>query len=244
MESLERFQKLAATVGVKVSLDSAESPQVMADLVRRLEGHPAQALLNTALLRSLKQAMYSSTHGIHYGLASNAYTHFTSPIRRYPDLVVHRVLRRALRTEKGKLKALNPAERQELEAELTDTCEHCSYRERLASDAERESIKLKQVRAMMPHLGDEFDAKIVGMIETGLFAKVEDPYSEGMINRESMMDDFYTFNEDRMIFYGRRKKRTFKIGDTVRVRVLRADIDRRQIDLGLVDGETELERPR
>jgi ribonuclease R len=234
-DSLERFQQLAATVGVKISVEGAESPKVMAELVRRLEGHPAQALLNMALLRSLKQAVYSSTHGIHYGLASEGYTHFTSPIRRYPDLVVHRLLRRALRTEKGILKSLKQHERDQLEAELTDICEHCSYRERLASDAERESIKLKQVRAMVPHLGDEFDSKIVGMIESGLFVKVKDPYCEGMVNRESMMDDFYIFNEDRMIFYGQRKKRTFKISDAIRVMVLRADIDRRQIDFGPVD---------
>ena len=125
--------------------------------------------------------------------------------------------------------------------ELTDVCDHCSYRERLASDAEREAIKLKQVRAMVPNLGNEFEAKVVGMIETGLFAQIRDPYCEGMINRESMMDDFYIFNEDRMIFYGRRKKRTFKVGDPVHIRVLRADIDRRQIDFGLLDGTSENE---
>ncbi len=237
MEALEKFQKLAATVGVKVSIDRAEAPSVMADLVRRLEGHPAQAMLNMALLRSLKQAIYSSTHGIHYGLASNAYTHFTSPIRRYPDLVVHRLLRSALRTEKKILKPLRNDERERLEADLADACEHCSYRERLASDAERESIKLKQVRAMMPHVGDDFEAKVVGMIEMGLFVQVRDPYSEGMVNRETMMDDFYIFNEERMVFFGRRKRRTFKMGDPVRAKVLRADVERRQIDFGLVDGE-------
>lgn len=234
-ESLERFQKLAATVGVRVSIEDAESPEVMAELVRRLEGHPAQTLLNTALLRSLKQAVYSSTHGIHYGLASQGYTHFTSPIRRYPDLVVHRLLRRALRTEKKLLPQLKGPEKEKLEEELAEICEHCSYRERLASDAERESIKLKQVRALLDHLGDEFEGKIVGMIDTGFFVQIRDPYSEGMVNRESMMDDFYIFNEERMIFYGRRKKRTFKVGDVVAVRVLRADIDRRQVDFGLVD---------
>jgi ribonuclease R len=242
-QSLDRFQKLAATVGVKFSLEDSESPKVMADLVRTLEGHPAQALLNMALLRSLKQAVYSSTHGIHYGLASNAYTHFTSPIRRYPDLVVHRLLRQALRTEKGKLKPMTASERAKLESDLVDVCEHCSYRERLASDAERESIRLKQVRAMIPHVGEEFDAKVMGMIETGLFAQLKDPYCEGMINRESMMDDFYIFNEERMIFYGRRKKRTFKVGDPVRINVLKADIDRRQIDFGLLDG-AEAREPR
>lgn len=238
-QSLERFQQLAATVGVRFSLDAAASPKVLADVVRRLEGHAAQAMLNTALLRSMKQAIYSSTHGIHYGLASEGYTHFTSPIRRYPDLVVHRLLRQALRMEKGGRGSPQGGSRDKLEQELGEICEHCSYRERLASDAERESHRLKKVRAMVDRLGEEFDAKVVGMIEPGLFAEIQEPYVEGMISKESMMDDFYEFNEERMIFYGRRKKRTFRIGDPVRVRVLRADIDRRQIDLGLIEQQGE-----
>jgi ribonuclease R len=239
-DALERFQMLAASVGVKVSLEAAASPKVMADLVRRLEGHPAQALLNTALLRSMKQAVYSATHGIHYGLASEGYTHFTSPIRRYPDLVVHRLLREALRAEGKKGHSLRPHEREKIEQELAEICEHCSYRERLASDAERESIKLKQVRAMVPKVGEEFDGKVVGMVETGLFVEVPEPFVEGFISRDSMMDDFYEFDEDRMIFFGRRKRRTFKVGDRVKVRLLRADLDKRQIDFGLLSGP---ERP-
>lgn len=235
-EALERFKTLAESVGVRISFEQGASPKVMADLVRRLEGHPAQALLNTALLRSLKQAVYSATHGIHYGLASMGYTHFTSPIRRYPDLVVHRLLRETLRAElEGKL-SLKPQDRERMEQELGEICEHCSYRERLASDAERESIKLKQVRAMVPKVGEELDAKIVGMIETGFFAEISDPFVEGFVSRESIMDDFYQFNEERMIFFGRRKRRTFKIGDRIKIRVLKADIDKRQIDFGLLEG--------
>ncbi|MCM2279078.1 MAG: ribonuclease R [Oligoflexia bacterium] len=236
-EKLESFQQLAANVGVRFELERASSPKVLAEIVTRLEGHPAQALLNIALLRSMKQAVYSSTHGIHYGLASEGYTHFTSPIRRYPDLVVHRLLRLALQGERKKGRKGGPGGREELEQELAEICDHCSYRERLAADAEREAIRLKQVRAMVPQVGNEFDARIVGMIETGLFAELAEPFVEGMISRDSMMDDFYQFNEDRMIFYGRRKKRTFKIGDRVRVRVLRADVDKRQIDFGLVESK-------
>src|SRR5262249_5884775 len=112
--------------------------------------------------------------------------------------------------------------------------EHCSYRERLASDAEREAIKLKQARAMVPHLGDEFDAKIIGMIENGMFVQIDDPYVEGLASKESMTDDFYQLTAERVIFYGKRKKRTFKMGDTVKVRCVRADIDRRQIDFQLL----------
>jgi ribonuclease R len=237
-DSLEKFAKLAATVGVSITAESSSSPKIMADIVRKLDGHPAQFLLNMALLRSMKQAVYTSVHGIHYGLASNAYTHFTSPIRRYPDLVVHRMLRMALRTEKKLIKPLKESERKDLEQELTDVSEHCSYRERLASDAERESIKLKQVRAIQPHLGEEFDAKINGMIEPGIFVKLQNPFCEGLVAKESMMDDSYQFNEERMIFYGRRKKRTFKIGDPLRVQVIKADVERRQIDFGFPEEST------
>ncbi|HUP56055.1 MAG TPA: ribonuclease R, partial [Bdellovibrionota bacterium] len=241
-EALTKFQSLAATVGVRLVLEVGAPPKILADLVRTLEGHPAQTLLNTALLRSMRQAVYTSVHGIHYGLASQAYTHFTSPIRRYPDLVVHRLIRRALRTESGQEAALKPQGRAALEDELTDVTEHCSYRERLAAEAERESNKLKQVRAMMEHLGDEFEGRIIGMIDSGFFVTIPEPYVEGMVPKESITDDFYEFNADRMVFHGRRKKRMFKVGDAVKVIVVRADLDRRQIDFGLSGMETDLRR--
>jgi ribonuclease R len=208
---------------------------VLAEVVRRVEGHPAQDLLNMALLRSLKQAIYSSTHGQHYGLASEAYTHFTSPIRRYPDLVVHRLIRWALRMEKGLESPFKRHEREDLEKELAEICDHCSYRERVAAEADREAIRLKQVRLMSKHLGEEFDAKIIGMSETGMFVQIATPFCEGMLSRESLGDDFYEFNEDRMIYFGRRSRRTFKVGQPLRVNVVRTDLDRRQIDFGLVE---------
>lgn len=252
-EALQRFIGLAETVGIHFAFEDSVSPIVLSDALRSLEGHPAQALLNTALLRSLKQAIYSAEHGIHYGLASEAYTHFTSPIRRYPDLVVHRLLRAAIR-EEGKKPSRNPpafgkkksrhrlsirsadeAAFEKQERELAEVCEHCSYRERLAADAERESIRLKQVRVMEQHLGAEFDAKVVGMVEPGLFAELSEPFVEGFVSKESMTDDFYEFDERRMVFRGKRKKRMIKIGDQIRIRVLAADVGLRKIDFGMID---------
>jgi ribonuclease R len=238
MLALEKFQTLAANVGVDFSIGDA-SPKVMAELVKRLEGHPAQELLNTALLRSMKQAVYSSVHGVHFGLASEGYTHFTSPIRRYPDLVVHRILRQALRTEKGQHPHLSAPERQKMEDKLTDITEHCSYRERLAAEAERQSIRLKQVRLMQKHLGDEFEGKINGMTENGMFTQLDDPFVEGMIHKDTLDDDYYQFDDEHMIFFGQRKRRTFKMGDRVKVRVARADIDLRMIDFELLEGGTQ-----
>lgn len=234
-KSLEKFQSLAATVGIQISVDEAQSPKVVSGVVKKLEGHPAQLLLNMALLRSMKQAIYSASHGIHYGLASKAYTHFTSPIRRYPDLVVHRLIRMALQMESKRLRPFTPSSRKKLEDELAQICEHCSYRERLAADADREAIKLKQVRLMASCLGAEMESKIVGMVASGLFVQLNDPYVEGMIPLESLSDDFYEFNEERMIVSGRRKRRTFKIGDSLRVKVVRADMDKRQIDFAMIE---------
>jgi ribonuclease R len=235
-QSMLKFQKLAATVGVAIGLSGDNLSLALADVVRRLEGHPAQELLNMSLLRSMPKAVYSAVHGIHFGLASRGYTHFTSPIRRYPDLIVHRMLRHAVRIESGRERAPAKDWKDRMEEELQGIAEHCSYRERLATDAERESIKLKQVRAIIPRLGDEFKGRIIGLVESGMFVEITDPYVEGMVSVDSLTDDYYEFNEERMIMAGKRKKRTFKIGDIVEVRALRADIDRRQIDFGLIGG--------
>jgi len=234
-QALEKFQKLAKTVGFSFKVDEADSPRVLAELVRRFQGHPAETLLNISLLRSLKQAMYSSVHGIHYGLASEGYTHFTSPIRRYPDLIVHRLLRRALRVERGEEKFPEGRDLKILEKELAMICDHSSYRERLATDAERESIKLKQARLMAKHLGDEFEGVINGMIENGFFVRIDNPYVEGMVAKESMGNDYFQFKDDKMQFIGNRTRKIFKMGDRVKIRVLRSDIEKRTIDFGLVE---------
>ncbi len=229
VRSLEKFQALAATVGVEVSFKKGVSPKIFSDLVKRLEGHPAQFLLNQSLLRSMKQAIYSSVHGIHYGLASGAYTHFTSPIRRYPDLIVHRLIRMALQFE-AQGKKLSEGLRSKLEKDLAEVCAHCSYRERLAAEAEREMIKIKQVRLMSQHVGEDFQAKVVGMISAGIFVQLEDPFVEGMIQLETITGDFYEFHEERMIFRGRRTKQVVRIGDSLCVRLVRTDLEKRQID--------------
>ncbi len=243
-EALRKFQKLAATVGVKVQLDrpGRSLSQALNEVVLKLGNHPASVLLNMALLRSMRQAVYSASHDIHFGLASEGYTHFTSPIRRYPDLVVHRMLRMALQADNGISPRPPHGELEKTEQELHEVAEHCSYRERVASEAERESIRLKQIRAMLSRVGDEFEGKIVGMVESGFFVQLADPYVEGMVTQESLNDDFYQFNEERMIFYGTRKRRTFRIGQPVRVTVLRANIDERKIELGLVDEHPDRHR--
>ncbi len=236
LASLQKFEALAATVGIHVDLTSAEvDPRTLAEIVRKVQGHAAQDLINMAMLRSLKQAIYSATHGIHYGLASEAYTHFTSPIRRYPDLVVHRLIRWALDVRKGALKSLKKHEREELEEELAEVAEHCSYRERVAAEADREATRLKQVRFMKKRLGEQFEAKVIGVSEAGLFMMIPDPYVEGLVPKDSLLDDFFEFNEDKMILFGRRTRKSYRIGDRLMIQVIRADLDRRQIDFALAE---------
>lgn len=244
MMALQKFQALARTVGVTFRAPEGKGtlpPKVLADLVKELESHPAKELLNSTLLRSMKQAIYSAVPGGHYGLASDAYTHFTSPIRRYPDLMVHRLLRAITQAQKAGRGAPQGAARDKLLKELESDCEHCSYRERLAAEAERESIKLKQVRLMREHVGDEFEGRITGMVESGFFVATgvapDEPYTEGHVHKDTFDDDFYEWNEERMVFTGRRKRKQYKIGDRLRVQVLKADLDRRQIDFRVVPGD-------
>ncbi|NDD91070.1 S1 RNA-binding domain-containing protein, partial [bacterium] len=115
--------------------------------------------------------------------------------------------------------------------------EHCSYRERVAAEADREAIRLKQVRYMKKRLGEHYAAKVIGVSDAGLFVMIENPYVEGLVPKDSMNSDFFEFNEDRMILFGRRSRKTFKVGDRLTVQVVRADLERRQIDFGLVDTE-------
>jgi ribonuclease R len=240
-EAIEKFKKLSKTMGVALfdRGDGVPRPKVLAEFIHKLKGHPSEIVLATALLRSMRQAIYSADHGEHFGLASNAYTHFTSPIRRYPDLVVHRQLRAALhREQKGEPR---PSDK-ELEAtqnELNEIAEHCSYRERIASEAERESIRFKSVRLMSKHVGEEFDGKVNGLTQNGMFVQLHHPYCEGMVSVDSLGDDFYEFDETRMMLAGRRSHRSFQIGQPVRIQVVRVDLDARQVEFQLLSGGVE-----
>jgi len=238
-EALLRFETLAHNAGIRLKLDpeSDNLNFLLADVVGRLQGHPAQTLLNTMLLRSMKQAVYSAEHKGHFGLASEAYTHFTSPIRRYPDLVVHRLLRLAVRTQLGKTHRPHPREIETFAKQLDSIASHCSYRERLAAEADREAIRLKQARYMLKHMGEEFEGKVNGLIENGIFVEIRTPFVEGFIHRDTL-SDFFIFNEERMTFTGKRSRKTFKIGDQIRVRVARADIEKRTIDFVWVDSSS------
>lgn len=225
-EAIEKFKKLAKSLGVQfLDKGGIPRPKALAEFLATLKNNPSEPIIATALLRSMRQAIYSATFGEHYGLASEGYTHFTSPIRRYPDLIVHRLLRAALNEESSIASNQDKLETQ---------AEHCSYRERVATEAEREAIRFKQVRLMAKHLGEEFEGKVNGMNEKGVFIQLWHPYCEGMLSVDQIGDDIYEFNQDRMVMAGRKTKRTFQIGDKVNIKVVRVDMDARQVEFELV----------
>ncbi len=181
------------------------------------------------LLRAMKQAHYQPENIGHFGLASICYTHFTSPIRRYPDLMVHRMLDRALQGNK-----LNPSERDELERYLQEAGKHTSERERIAMDAEREMVDLKKAQFMMDKLGEEFNGIITSLANFGFFVELDPYFIEGLVRLSTLADDDYHYYEKEYVIKGSRHGRKFRLGDAVRVKVVRINAFRSEIDFELV----------
>jgi ribonuclease R len=203
-------------------------PKDFSDLLASIKGTAEEEVINYVVLRSLKQARYSPVNVGHFGLASKSYTHFTSPIRRYPDLVVHRILRETIAK-----KRISDTRAEELGSMLPDIAYSSSRTERLADDAERTVVGAMRVWFMKDKVGDEFDAKIVGVTPFGLRVRLRDFYVEGFLHVSHMTDDFYQFNDRNMSLFGRHKKRTFRIGQELMLRLDRVDMEEREIIFGL-----------
>jgi ribonuclease R len=180
------------------------------------------------MLRTMQKARYDAANLGHFGLAAEAYTHFTSPIRRYPDLVVHRVLRESRR-------GISEDRHADLTEELPEIARHTSERERRANDAERELVQWKKVRFMADKVGDEFDGYITGVSAFGLYIELVEHFVEGMVHVSTMADDYYRFVERAHVLRGEKNGRVYRLGDRVSVQVIRVDTERRQIDLGLTE---------
>jgi ribonuclease R len=216
------------------------TPKNFQKLIDRIRGTPEERPIATLMLRTMQKARYDAVSLGHFGLAAEHYTHFTSPIRRYPDLVVHRMLRES----RG---AMSEARREELEEELPEVAKHTSEMERRADDAERELLQWKKVRFMADKIGDEYDGYITGVAQFGLFVELIEHYVEGLVHVSSMADDFYRFHDQQHVLRGENTKKVYRLGDKVRVQVVRVDMERRQVDLGLVeilDRVRRDERPR
>lgn len=227
-DRLESLRRVAGVFGASLPHDGIR-PRDVSRLIASMSGRPQEYLVSTVALRSMKQARYAVRNLGHFGLGSDAYLHFTSPIRRYADLVVHRALVRHLNRKQRPSRDSDPES-------LERTALHVSERERRAEDAERDSVELKKIEYMRRHLGDEFRGTISGVTGFGLFILMDDVLVEGLIRISSLVDDYYHYDESTWSLAGRRSRRTFQLGDRVVVQVARVDTESRQIDLELVSG--------
>ncbi len=225
-----KFEEILKVIRYVYKKGSPSKSKDFAELLRDIKGKPEEEIINYVVLRSLKQARYSHINVGHFGLASKCYTHFTSPIRRYPDLVVHRILREVL---KGK--QLTERRIKTLQKLLPDIAFHSSRMERIADKAEMEVVDAMRVWFMKDKVGDEFDGKVVGITPYGVKVRLKDFYIEGFLHVSYLTDDFYQYNERRMSLVGRHTKRSFTIGQDVKVRIERVDMEEREIILGIVD---------
>jgi ribonuclease R len=226
---VEEFEEFVSTLGFSLGAPpNAVRPRHFQRLVERISGKPEEKPIAFLMLRTMQKARYDPSNLGHFGLAADSYTHFTSPIRRYPDLVVHRTLRESR-------KEMSEERRDELTDELPEMARHTSERERRANDAERELVQWKKVRFMSDKLGEEFEGYITGVAAFGVYVELVEHFVEGMVHVSTMADDYYRFNERAHVLRGENTGRTYRLGDKVRVQVIKVDMERRQIDLGFVE---------
>ncbi len=206
--------------------EGAVSSRDLSSLLQRVHGTDEGLVITQAALRAMSKARYSARNAGHFGLAFSHYAHFTSPIRRYPDLIVHRLAKRYAAGQP-------PPEVEALEEQAA----HCSLREREAEQAERESVKLKQVEYLQDRVGEAFDGVVTGAAKFGAFVELSEVLAEGLLHVRELRDDHYDYDERRLSLVGRHSGQRYRPGTRVRVVVLRANVDTREIDLGLADGK-------
>ena len=234
LEKLETFSGFARRFGHEMSITSEKKISlVLNKLMDEIQGKPEQNVLEQLAIRSMAKAKYTTEPKGHFGLSFAHYTHFTSPIRRYPDMMVHRLLQHYL--DGGKSTEAKSWE---------EKCLHSSEREKRAADAERASIKYKQVEFMALAEQKDYEGIVAGVTEWGVYVEITETKCEGMIRLQDMDDDYYDFDQKNMRLIGSKTKKMITLGDKVKVRVVKTDIDRRTIDLQFADNDGKKSRPR
>ena len=231
LEKLNSFQKFIGKFGYSINMNNEELiAQSLNEVLAKVKGRAEQDAVSMLAVKSMAKAIYSTNNIGHYGLAFPYYTHFTSPIRRYPDLMVHRLLFSYLHDGKSADKSY-----------YENLCKHCSEREYLAVQAERASDKYKEVEFMRDHLGETYDAVISGITEWGVYAELEENKIEGMIPMRDLDDDFYMFDEENYCLVGHYTRKKFQLGDKIQIKIARANLERKQLDFVLATSEKYIE---
>ncbi len=231
-EKLQNFLGFVQNFGYAVKgTGNLIHPRALQQLLEEIKGEKEETVISTMMLRSMKQAKYSADSSGHFGLAAEYYSHFTSPIRRYPDLVIHRVIREVIENGGG---GLTPERQAYLESRMGDIAQQSSERERVAVDAERDTDQLKKAEYMLDKVGEEFEGIISSVTGFGMFIELENTV-EGLIRLGMLTDDYYHFDDKQMMLLGERTSRMFRIGDTITIRVAAVNMDDHTIDFELTD---------
>ncbi|MFO7820084.1 MAG: ribonuclease R, partial [Halanaerobacter sp.] len=229
-DEIEELNSFLHNLGYHVKgLEGEVHPKSLQKVLNKVEGEPEERVVNTVLLRTMQKAHYHPQNVGHFGLASNCYSHFTSPIRRYPDLMIHRIIKEVI--NKG---VLPEKRREELEDNLFSIADHSSLQERKAMDAERESKDLKKVEYMKDKLGQEFEGVISGVMSFGFFVELDNTI-EGLVHVSTLVDDYYHYHEDKQAIIGERTAKIYRLGDEVKVEVSKVNLDAQQVDFELID---------
>lgn len=248
MEKLEGLREFLAELGLQLRGGDKPTPKDFSELLQKVQGRPDSHLISTVMLRSLKQAVYTPDNDGHFGLGFEAYTHFTSPIRRYPDLMVHRAIRHLISKQKAKQEA--PLVKRALRSlinkpnpgetpydydmqDMLELGEHCSMTERRADEATRDAVDWLKCEYMLDKVGEEYTGIITSVTSFGLFVELKDIYVEGLVHVTALQNDYYHFDPKAHRLVGERSRKIYRLGDAVQVKVVRVDLEERKIDFEL-----------